>query len=85
MLSIFKFSLPENGTAVQVPKGANFRLFGMQRGIPCVWFEVDPDKKETETIHLIIYGTGHPIPDKACHLQSVMDGNFVWHLYNLPE
>ncbi|MGO2069650.1 DUF7352 domain-containing protein [Glutamicibacter arilaitensis] len=32
-----------------------------------------------------IFSTGQPIPDGADHLASCLAGQFVWHLYRLPE
>lgn len=45
-----------------------------------VWFERDPAGRPWT---YRTYGTGHPIPQGARHVASVIDGWFVWHLYLL--
>lgn len=55
------------------------------RKVPTVWVEQWlPEKDEqfrTEKVVFEIFGTGHHIPVGALHIGSVIDGGFVWHLY----
>lgn len=32
----------------------------------------------------LVVGTGHDVPDYADHLRTQRDGEFIWHLYELP-
>lgn len=47
-----------------------------------VWVEADTDVPDVE-IMLAIVGTGHPRPaaDEGIYVNSIIDGAFVWHLY----
>lgn len=38
-----------------------------------------------ETVTYEIFGTGHHVPVGALHIGSVIDGAFVWHLYQTSE
>lgn len=50
------------------------------------WFEVpvDSDKlarPRTHEVEFIIVGTGHEVPDNGVHLGTVIEHEFVWHMY----
>lgn len=34
-------------------------------------------------IAVIAVGTGHLIPENACFIDTVFDGAFVWHVYEV--
>lgn len=50
----------------------------------CVWAEVRPSEPLV-TRRLAVVGTGHDIPDNGAHVGSVIDGMFVWHIYEVVE
>ncbi len=43
-------------------------------GVPCVWFRA-PEGEESWVSNVIVFGTGHPIPE-GTGLQYI--GSFVW-------
>lgn len=47
------------------------------------WFEVQVDDVSAlnNTVEFIVVGTGRAIPTNAVHVATVLDGEFVWHLY----
>lgn len=45
------------------------------------WLPEEGEEFRTEKVVFEIFGTGHHIPVGALHIGSVIDGAFVWHLY----
>jgi hypothetical protein len=82
MKTIFKF--PITGRPILMALNARFLHFDMQNGQATAWFEVRTDSTKEER-SLTIFGTGHEVPDNAAHLGTCMDGQFVWHLYDLGD
>jgi hypothetical protein len=79
---IFKYPLRMGLTEVQMPVGARFLAFGMQREDPVLWAEVEPGEP-TVTRTFDIYPTGFTVPKGWEWRGTVQDGPFVWHLYEL--
>lgn len=46
-----------------------------------VWAEVGTHPHKERWLE--VFGTGHQIPSGATHVSSVIDGRFVWHIYDL--
>lgn len=46
---------------VIIPLNAKILSLQVQENIPCIWALVDPEEKETRTVNLETFGTGHPI------------------------
>lgn len=82
MRTVHKYSLDiTDAQAVPMPKGAKVVHVGEQRGVLCLWAEVDTDRPK-EDRHFVIVGTGNPRPkDAKTHLGSAVVGPFVWHVY----
>lgn len=85
MNTIWKFAINHNDkTVIELPQGSKFLSAQMQHGLPCLWFQVDPEAIKEERA-IIIYGTGHEIfaPDHKQYLGTVqeMGGALVWHIY----
>lgn len=86
MRRIFKYQLSIDDT-IKVPVPGNrpeVLHVGIQGGVVCVWIIVDPDSPVEETCHLVLRGTGHPLPDecsKANYVGTVHLGPFVWHVF----
>lgn len=85
---IHKYVLPfltATGSAVAdvpVPFGHLLHL-DVQRADICLWAVVDPDDDLVPArFHLV--GTGQEIRPTWCHLGSVLDRGFVWHVYAEP-
>lgn len=46
-----------------------------------VWGEVDAESTVGVEMEYWVVGTGHPIPEDAVYVTTVMDGPYVWHVY----
>ena len=78
MKTVYKYPVGE----IQLPKGAKILTAKRQNDKVVLWAEVDTEQVlEHRTIH--VYGTGHLIPDNACYISTVIDGIFVWHIYEV--
>lgn len=83
MTSIFKYPLDLEGRQiVLLPEGAKILHANMQQGKPYLWAIVDTDK-EDESRAIRIYGTGHQIqqPEKLVFINTILDHQFVWHVF----
>ena len=88
MTTIYKYTLEEDLSCsiLEIPKDAVFRYIDTQRGLICLWFQVDTDKP-LEQRRFIVYGTGHKIvcPELMVYIGSVQAGMFVWHVFEQPN
>lgn len=67
---------------VTMPKGAVMLCVQVQSGRLCLWAQVDPDEKRQEHREIVIYGTGHPMPDcPGDYIGTGQVSGFVWHVY----
>lgn len=91
MRTIWKFPIAiGEDTTIEVPKMASIRLAGLDpaTGQPAIWVELDPARKRTER-RFRIYGTGHEIEGddggfpQPLHIGSVIQGPFVWHIFEI--
>lgn len=62
-------------------------LVDQQNGQLTVWMEVETEVSpmDIRRFDFFIRGTGHPIPDGAEHVGSVVMVPFVWHVYLMPQ
>ena len=67
-----------------MPYGASILHVGVQDAQLYVWAEVNTTAPLVDR-HFHIAGTGHPIPVGLHFVGSVMDGPFVWHVYDGGE
>lgn len=69
---------------VQEVGGGPIVLVGAQLGglLVQVWTEETGDEVRS-TRKVVVVGTGHPVPQGATHLGSVVSQPFVWHLYEV--
>lgn len=58
---------------------------GMKHGEVCIWVEQAERPLEPSPRHFRVFGTGHPIPEGYHHKGSVVDGGFVWHVYERSQ
>lgn len=92
MKRILKYHLELNDRVQLIPKYPHSQivLVAVQNGRITLWVECDPDefhsRTELEVITrgFLVYGTGHAIPDRNKHVGSVLLGDFVWHVYEVP-
>ena len=84
MRKVFKYPLAIRERQL-VPWPASGEVLGiaMQHEKLCAWVAVDVDNVEPEQGYVRVYGTGHAIEDYAGlkHLATVLDGQFVWHVF----
>jgi hypothetical protein len=82
-VTVWKFEVAA-GDVVRVPMPAGARVLHVGTQRPrhlCVWAEVDGLAGLVER-RFLVRGTGHPLPaDRGPHLGTVIDGPFVWHVY----
>ena len=85
MLQVYKYPIYDNAV-IEMPMGAKIIHVDIQLSHESqisLWAIVDP-KKETEKRNFVIYGTGWDLSeDKMNHIGTVMDGIFVWHIFEV--
>lgn len=86
MKRIYKYPLNFPNTTLEVPRGSRVLTVQVQRGVPCVWIECDPDAELTR-LSLQVFGTGHAVPDGLRYVSTIQeaDGALVWHFYQEKE
>lgn len=79
---VFKYSLPvEDGPhTLTVPEYCAPVHVAMQHNRITIWAEVFPDNPMVERV-FFVHGTGHSINADHDHVGTVLDGSFVWHVY----
>ena len=84
---IWKFDVKLHSFELEMPKGAKILTFQTQRHIPRIWVLIDWDVAGTakETRKFMIQGTGMGFIDNGKYIGSVqeMDGEFIWHLFEI--
>ena len=83
MKRIYKYEL-EDGRGVEMPIGAKVLTIQTQNGLPYIWALVDIDA-ECDFRYFTIVGTGHDFPnaDDFNYINTIQDGPFVWHIFEL--
>lgn len=88
MKTVHKFPLDMGRTTrVYMPPGATILSAREQRGVICVWAEVDPHSGATEGRVFEIFGTGHDIHEglgvsrEFVDTVVMMGGDLVLHVY----
>ena len=83
MKTVYKYRV-DGATEIRVPVGSKVIHVGMQNGAPYIWVEVSTNPHlDIEGRYFEIAGTGWEIEDDAVHIGSVIDGAFVWHIYEV--
>jgi hypothetical protein len=78
----FPLSFTDGWQTVEMQSSVRPVLVAMQHGVPTLWCDVDADadgvafKRE-----FCVVGTGHTAPSDGEHVGSVIDGQFVWHIF----
>lgn len=87
MMTMWKQAVPIlDEFTIDLPRGAIIRALQMQDGIPCIWFQCDPDKQGVETRRLRYYGTGHhDILHDSVYIGTIQYGALVFHLFEAPR
>jgi hypothetical protein len=84
MKRIYKYELEEN--SVEMPIGAKILSIQMQNNRAYIWALVDTDA-ECEFRYFVMIGTGHDFPqvDAFTYINTIQDGRFVWHIFELVK
>jgi hypothetical protein len=82
----FTLELTDHPQKISIPTYANILHVGSQDNQPVFWAEV-----QQPAIHedrwFVVHGTGHPIHINGNYMGTAEThgGQFVWHLYEVPE
>lgn len=75
-----------HGSLNKIPMDVDAKVVfaSMQDGFVTVWVEKDESGLESRTVRSFrIYPTGVNIEDTHQYVATVMDGPFVWHVYEV--
>jgi hypothetical protein len=84
MKKIYKYTMEADDTAtpfVTMPIDAVVLTTGVQDGNFVAWAEVNPDEKILQIYHFCIVHTGGSIPNSSVYINTILDRQFVWHVY----
>jgi len=89
MNAVWKYPLLiQRNQTVTIPRNSHLLVAQLQHGVVCLWVRVDRERTETETINILMVGTGHDIPeDFLSHLGTVQleEGTLVLHIFEVVE
>ena len=85
---VWKFPVGlQSATSIELLALARVVLAGLDpaTGGPAIWVELDPEAPRANR-RFLIYGTGQPIEGDGgypsdIHVGSIIDRDFVWHVY----
>jgi hypothetical protein len=82
MKRIYKYEFKEG--SIEMPIGAKILSIQNQDDRLYIWALVDTDA-ECEFRYFTIVGTGHDFPeaDEFNYINTIQDGPFVWHIFEL--
>jgi hypothetical protein len=83
---VYKYPLElDDSQLIGMPKYADILKVGYQGKSLHVWALVDL-KMETVARKFVISGTGHELPaSRLIYVDTVFDGNYVWHIFDAGE
>jgi len=64
--------------------GGSVVLVAMKRDELCVWTRENTDSP-VDKRHVQVFATGQDFPEGLPHLGSVVDGVFVWHVFEVAN
>lgn len=86
MRTIHKYPL-QIGTkvSIELPSTATIIKAGMQGGQPHIWVDLNHPYHGIKVIRSFeVFGTGWEIPTGATYIDTVFQGQYVWHVYDVP-
>jgi hypothetical protein len=85
MRRMLKYKMADvgGGAVHHMPSGAAIKMIGMQHDELYAWASTSPGP--TVERHFITVGTGHNIREDAEYVGSCQDGNYVWHVFEVPR
>lgn len=89
MQTAWKFQLPyatpHLSQSIPMPMGADIVHFDVVDDVPTIWAVLNPHNIIQEMREFTLYGTGVDIPDHAEHVGTWIDGQCVWHLFEVTR
>ena len=83
-IQVWKYELKiENEQWIELPHGAKILNIDVQRGVPCLWAQVDTNMGKTSTL-IVTHGTGHKMRSGDMTFLGTYqfdDGSFVGHVF----
>lgn len=81
MKQVWKYEIPENGSAIKMPICAQILSADFQGDAAYVWALVDIDAAPTQR-KVIVRGTGHNIrSENLLFIQTIFHGSLVFHVF----
>ncbi len=83
-MNIFKYQFEvTDSMTVLMPEGAKILSVQVQRGVPCIWAEVDPTAPIVER-NFEIRGTGHNVGQVGSFIATFQleNGSLVFHIFD---
>ncbi len=79
---VWKFPLRWGEVTVSMPKHARIIhvALGQDGKYPTLWAIVKPDA-EQEYRTFVVAVTGHPLPEHCIYIGTLIDGDYVWHIF----
>lgn len=76
----------KDSQVISLPRGAQIMSVQFQKGILCLWFLANEYQEKVNRRHILIVGTGHPLPDTIMRyigtVQEPLNSEvLVWHLF----
>lgn len=86
MRRVYKYPLTfgpgQTQTTLELPYAYQFLHFGFQDGNPIVWALVNPDNPSVQRT-LRVVGTGWDLEEGSEHRGTAIEGDYVWHLFEM--
>ncbi len=85
--TIYKYQIQTTDEqTIRMPKGSRVLCVQIQRKVPCIWVQVDPEATLVDTV-IHVHGTGHPMPE-VMNRQYVGSyqmnfGDLVFHVFHV--
>lgn len=58
---------------------------GMSQGQPAIWVRKNPHIVGPGVKHFYVAATGEAMPDNAGYIDTVFQGPYVWHVFQVPD
>ena len=85
MKTIYKYTLKfDCSNQILMPKDSLVIKFAIQNNQPCIWAIVDTDSIYENRIFSVV-GTGWQIENNMRYIDTILDGQFVWHLFEQTQ
>lgn len=84
---IWKYSIGINRicsiskAGIMLPKNGRILKVGMQGDSVCFWVMFNHPEAQVEARYFYVIGTNQIVPEGANYLDTVFDGDYVWHIF----